>query len=431
MNFLKISNTGHLDVEALTLLGASSKREDSTKIGMFGSGNKYALAYLLRNNYEIAIYSGTSEIVIGKSNKAFRERNFEVITVNGTETSITTDFGKDWQLWQAIRELYCNAMDEGGHCLEYVQHPTPTDGETHFYIRSRAEITNFVGSFDSYFSENRKVLFENEYGKILGKKDKSTLNLYRKGIRCFETDKESIFDYDLANISIDENRLVSYPWMVPSTIWNLIYQCTDKSVIRQVLLNVSDGDLIERTSVDYAGAHAHYMSDAYKEVLSELSLAPAGMAGLLSVEEMQSTTIVPTHIFKQAQGVVTNNNLASKFRVYKTHFYVEIDKDALHEATLQKAFDFFRECNYDKVLDYPIAIARFNDKDFLGFADIKEQKIVLSEICLAKGVQMVIETIIEEWIHLKYDVRDETRGFQNAAITEIVNLLKVKNAYCV
>lgn len=53
MNYLKISNKGLLDVEALTLLGASSKRGDNTKIGMFGSGNKFSLAYLLRNNYNI------------------------------------------------------------------------------------------------------------------------------------------------------------------------------------------------------------------------------------------------------------------------------------------------------------------------------------------------------------------------------------------
>lgn len=34
MNYLKISNKGILDVEALTLLGASSKRGDNSKIGI-------------------------------------------------------------------------------------------------------------------------------------------------------------------------------------------------------------------------------------------------------------------------------------------------------------------------------------------------------------------------------------------------------------
>lgn len=51
--YLKIENEGTVPVEAFTLIGASSKRDDSSKIGMFGSGNKYALAYLLRNNYGI------------------------------------------------------------------------------------------------------------------------------------------------------------------------------------------------------------------------------------------------------------------------------------------------------------------------------------------------------------------------------------------
>ena len=53
MNYLKIRSKGKIDIEALSLLGASSKRGDETKIGQFGSGNKFAIAYLLRNNYEI------------------------------------------------------------------------------------------------------------------------------------------------------------------------------------------------------------------------------------------------------------------------------------------------------------------------------------------------------------------------------------------
>ena len=57
------------------------------------------------------------------------------------------------------------------------------------------------------------------------------------------------------------------------------------------------------------------------------------------------------------------------------------------------------------------------------------KRIMLAEICIEAGLQKVIEVMIEEYIHLKYDVKDETRSFQNAAIAEIVKLLKVKNAY--
>lgn len=428
MNYLKISNTGLLDVEALSLLGASTKRGDNSKIGQFGSGNKYAIAYLLRNNYDVKIFSGTTEIKIDTVTKSFRDKTYSVIRFNEKETSITTEFGKDWQLWQAIREVYCNAIDEGNDKMEYVSDVAPIENETHFYIKNRAEVSSFVSSFDKYFSQSKRVLFECSEGKIIEKSGEQ-LNLYRRGIRCLETDKHSIFDYDLKDITIDENRLVCYPWQVSSKVWSIIYQCTNKEVIKQILFCCADAQMIECIDTEWTSLSASNMSQEFKEVLRELKLAPRTLSGLLSVEERGLVTIIPSLIFDHAKAHIDNNNLATKFKVYKGGAYVEIENTPLFNATLSKALDFFNECGYD--IKYPVQGARFDDKNILGFADKQEQKIIVSEICMDRGVQEVVETIIEENIHLKYDVSDETRGFQNAAIQELVTLLKVQNAYSI
>jgi len=430
MNYLKISNKGLLDIEALTLLGASSKRGDSTKIGMFGSGNKFALAYLLRNNYNIKIFSGKNEIKLSTVQKRFRDKDFNVILVNGKETSITTDFGKDWNLAQAIREIYCNSIDEGEHTLEFVKDVILEDNKTSFYIKSQPEITNYISNFDNYFAENKKVLFECPYGKIL-EKGGDKLNLYRKGIRCMETDKQSIYDYDLTEVEIDENRLVKYTWQIASKIWNLIYQCTNKEVIMNILTNCSNNQFIECIPSDFQSVNNSLMSKEYKECLKNVTIAPRAMAGLLSIEEQASSVILPDTIYNHALSILDNNNIASKFKIYKDGFYVEIPMTPLYQSSLEKAIDFFVECNYKEVLDYDIIIARFEKKDILGLADIQNQKILLSEICMESGLQTIIETLIEEYIHLKYEVKDETRGFQDATIKELVKLLKVKNSYLI
>lgn len=430
MKYLKISNTGIIDVEAITLLGASTKRGLNGKIGMFGSGNKYALSYLLRNAYEISIYAGNNLINIGTTKAGFRDNQFDVITVNNEKTSITTEFGKDWELWQAIRELYCNAIDEGDASLEYVNDIMPNENETHFYIKNRKEVSSFIGDFDKYFSENRKVLFECEQGKIL-EKSVEGFNLFRRGIKCFNSNKNSVYDYDLVNIEIDENRLVKYSWQIPSKIWNLIYQCTDKEIIKNVLFNCSESEYIECISSDFASVNTELMSEQYIEVLNEIKIAPKGLSGLLNLDEIGNTTVIPSIIFDQAKTKVSNKNIASKFKIYQNQLYREIEMNELQYSTLNKAKEFFEECQYNEPISYEIKLSVFEDKDLLGLANFDNQEILLSEVCFSKGVQCVIETIIEEYIHLQYEVADETRRFQDAVIMEFVVMLKKKNAFLV
>ena len=54
--FVEITNDGEIDSLSLSLVGASTKRADGSKIGFFGSGNEYALALLLRENIDFKIF---------------------------------------------------------------------------------------------------------------------------------------------------------------------------------------------------------------------------------------------------------------------------------------------------------------------------------------------------------------------------------------
>ena len=107
---LEIVNDG---LNAILLIGASTKRGDDTKIGFFGSGLKYSMATLLRNGIPFKMFSGTKEIKITTKKVKLREQEFRQIVINGKPTSMTLEMGIDWQPWFAVREILCNAIDEG------------------------------------------------------------------------------------------------------------------------------------------------------------------------------------------------------------------------------------------------------------------------------------------------------------------------------
>lgn len=427
MKYIRIKNIGEIEPQALHLVGASTKRNDRTKIGQFGSGNKYALAYFLRNQYEVKVFAGKNEITIETKKDTFRDNEFDVIYINNEKTSITTQMGKDWQFWQAIREIYCNALDEGGCTMDFVQRMEPHDNETHFYIDTKKDVTEFVSNFDNYFATNKKVLFECPIGRIL-EKSGTTANIYRKGVRCFNAKTTSVFDYDFNEIEIDENRLVKYFWETEEKIWDLIYQCDKIDIILAVLHNSGNRDYIEGCLSDVSTINSSRASEEFKNALKMINLAPAGFAGLLKADEVHNHVIIPTKIFNSVRSLIPEENIGDKFKVNrKGAMYREIEPTELYKATIKEALYFFSECDIN--IEYPIKVAIFDCKDIMGCAIGGE--IVLSDVGLERGVNEVVNTIVEEYIHIKYDVRDETRGFQTAIITEFISYMKKKNAFLI
>ena len=233
-----IANNGEIDSKALTLLGASSKRGDSSKIGMFGSGNKYALAYLIRNGFQVDIYSGTRKVLVETKREEFREQTFDVIYIDGEKTSITTQTGPQWSFWQAIREIYSNAIDEGGDDIYFGNEAEimPRQGRTTFVISSTGpegykEIVNFQASKEKYFSKWRgaPIYDDGKGNKIYAGNDGT---IFRKGIRCVnEQRKPSLFVYDLNEVEIGEDRIITYSYKSSHQIGKLLMECTDEAIV--------------------------------------------------------------------------------------------------------------------------------------------------------------------------------------------------------
>src|ERR1700748_372919 len=103
MQYLKIQNKGELDIRLIALMGGTTKSNDKYKIGQFGTGLKYTLAYLYRNNLDFKIFIGEQLADLHLEQEVIKGEKFKIICINQQRTSITTKMGEEWQAWMIIR----------------------------------------------------------------------------------------------------------------------------------------------------------------------------------------------------------------------------------------------------------------------------------------------------------------------------------------
>ena len=251
MRKLLIQNSGLIKPEHLTLIGASTKRNNSSTIGQFGSGNKYGLAVCLRENVDVQIFSGTDEIDLDFNLVPFdmedgNQQFLRCLTVNGQATSITHEMGAlDWTMWMALREFISNALDAGGFEMKTIYGEIPKEmlkpGHTSLILEYNNDVDEIMRNYGNYFAFERRATGMTQIDAHLyyRNKEKRKPIIYRKGIRCYDDlDIESRFDFNFSDIRINESRLASI---------NDVRSC-----IRQVLCEMNAEDMLDFIREDHS-----------------------------------------------------------------------------------------------------------------------------------------------------------------------------------
>jgi hypothetical protein len=383
MSAVSFRNTGLIDLRSVRTFGVSAK-ENENPIGFFGTGLKYAIAICLRLGCTVTMWRGLDRYEFSTSEVAIRNGEFRIVTMNGEEIGFTTDLGKTWEPWQAYREVHCNTTDERGDILE--GEVEPREGYTTFIVKGAP----FYGA---YLERAQIILTASPrwtFGHLEVHEHSSAYGYYR-GIRATKLEKPSVMTYNVkSDLDLTEDRTLKNIYQFYSAVARAVLTSNDEGFIAR-FLQAPTGTL--EASLDLDG-----WIDPSEPFLSTLEAVT----------------------FRHC----TNN---SALRVYKKHRKCVLVPDTtplnrIEEIQLRRAVDFCRWANY-RVDDYEIIVTADLEEHTWGRA--YEGRIYLNRSAFQAGTKIVAGTLIEEYIHLKHKLHDESRDLQNHLVNALVSMCEL------
>lgn len=379
-----IHNPGHLDLAAITTFGISAK-PGSSPIGFFGTGLKYAIAVTLRLGGEVSIRTGATLVRFETVIDTFRDKEFSFIDMlvsmpsgeTRTRLPFTTELGKTWEPWQALREFICNAVDEGGHVIDEFD-AIPKDGVV-IGLDCDAYRQSHLARFSDIFLPELDSPTEFPNLTIYPRPSKY---LYYRGVRVHDFGAPAAFTYNITgHLDLTEDRTVKYPDSAMSAALAEMVRYGDEAMARTLCAakeGTIEGDFNYSQWWTYGedfvnGVRAHRASGG--AIPRTLFLA---LVGTLVKDTHEHAYTLTTH--EQAMYELATSALAKAGHpvTSKVHFV-----ETLGPMTM------------GQVLDGEIFIARE---------------------AFRMGTRQLMGTLFEEQLHISKNVIDLTRTMQNMLI---------------
>ena len=244
-------NEGLMPLEAATTFGINVKLGENP-IGFFGTGLKYAIAVTLRLGGKFRLFLGEVEYEFYVKDSDFRGQEFGFIRMKKRKSLLgkwsyeklayTTELGKHWEPWMAVREIESNTRDENGEsfipCGPWDDDVTGDEFlfENHIsYNRTIIviecpEMEEAYEELETIFRPEQKLLAEIGPLKIF--KGESNYIFFR-GLRVTDLHKPSIFTYDFdLGVTLTEDRTSRFPH-------------SDSHRIMEAFMSTNDQDLLD------------------------------------------------------------------------------------------------------------------------------------------------------------------------------------------
>jgi hypothetical protein len=373
-------NRGLIDLRAIRTFGMSAK-ECENPIGFFGTGFKYAIAVCLRLGCRITLHRGLERFEFDTGHAELRGTAFKIVRMQGEDLAFTTDLGKTWEAWQAFRELYCNALDEGGSVFD--GECDPAEDHTTVVVHGH--------QFHAAYLERGNIVLQSpprwRTSQVEIHQRSSHFGFYR-GIRATQLQQHAMLTYNVVrNLELTEDRTVKN-----------IYAFN--GAVRDAILGSVDADLVRAFLKSPTGSFESSLDLDGWTTPGELFLSTVGELG-----------------FRDC----TNQ---SAFKVFKKHRKTMLQPDAMplnkvETMQLERAVRFCKFMGYT-LHDYEIVVT--NDLEENTWGRAYEGRIYINRSAFAHGTKVVAGTLIEEYIHLRHKLDDESRALQNHLLNALVSM---------
>lgn len=380
-------NPGLFDLEAALTFGVSSKDSDSA-IGEFGTGLKYAIAVCLREGQTISATIGSDHYKFHTEQQAFRNDTFDFIFMTRNDESplrlgFTTHLGKNWELWQAYRELYCNALDEGGG-----SRAGASEADTVITVEGLA--------IHEVHAARSTFLLEGEPDHRLPGLDihlTPSNKVFHQGILVLETQAPNHATYNITQkLPLTEDRTAS-EFDVMQRIQGAVLLCEDSLLLTSLIATRNEDDRGLETRFD---PRWERVSSVFERTMKNLYRTDPRQVGPYIRNWVQT-------------------------RRKELGEYDAAEPTNLQLKMLERAKAFLAAHNHDPDR-WPIEVVQTLGSRVHGKADPRKGKIYLSIAAFNQGTRYVASTLLEEIIHLETGYLDLTRELQTYLFDKLIGL---------
>jgi hypothetical protein len=386
----------------LFTMGVSAK-EIEHPIGFFGTGLKYAIAVCMRLGAKIEIESNGEHISFITVEEQVRNKSFEIIyahikhgvsSFDEQRMPMTLDYGKTWEPWMALRELYSNTVDEKGEMWTNddggPRHPCHREG-TYITITCAEDhdlMTAWDTRYDTWLLDpNRTPVWENERLQVYMRPSSA---LYYKGIRVSQSGFESAVTYNLLRDHVlTEDRTLD--------MWDFHYG------YQADILAINKRDVAKRI-LEASGTATMTESKMY---LNRIGSNDAS-------EAMREEGL---RVYRNSPDLLSSTAKTGVQTYIRQHNFDELYTAAVLTREEQHRYDECLRILYDagfQLHKYKIRISDMDDDNVKGLADSNTNTIVLNHklFLLPNWKEWVCVVLMEEYVHLEFNVDDYGRNMQ-------------------